>query len=354
MSGVLSGKGYVGLANLGNTCFLNACIQSLNHTIEIAQLRPHYEPFIRPDRPDSVIIREYMELREIMTQNNGVVSPDKFVHQVHTLARQKNRDLFTGWAQNDMPEFLLFMIDAMHNSISRGIPVHISGKSEHSVDELAMQCYGMLKSVYEKEYSEIMDLFYGIYVSEIKSKNGKIRHSLKPESFFILDIPIAPQKDPAKRISLYDCFDVFTATEYMHGENAWWNEKTGRKEDIQKRITFWNFPKVLVITLKRFTPDGLRKIEDWVDFPLENLDLSAYVSGYSPSSYCYDLYSVCNHFGGVQGGHYTAFVKRPDGDEWLHANDTRIDRISRPSDEIITPHAYCLFYRKRPASSEKK
>ena len=336
--------GYTGLANLGNTCFLNACIQALNHTFELTQLREKYTPFIRPERKDAVILREYDELRNIMLSNNGVVTPGKFIHNVHSIAREKGREIFTGWAQNDMPEFLLFMIECMHNSISRGIKVAITKERDNMTakDELAIHCYDMLKSIYMKEYSEIMDLFYGVYVSEIWTADGNTRHSHKAETFFILDIPIPQKKGP---ISLYDCFDTFTEVEHIQGDNAWFNEKTQQKEDIRKNITFWNFPNILVITLNRFSPDGQHKVNSLVDFPINALDLSKYVSGYNAKTYVYDLYAVCNHIGGVQGGHYTAFAKRQDN-SWAHFNDTNVEKMLNPQD-VVTPMAYCLFYRKK-------
>lgn len=336
-------KGLTGLSNLGNTCFLNACIQALNHTHELIQLKKTYDPFIRSSVSDSIILREYEELRNVMMENNGVVSPNKFVHNVHLIAKEKGREIFTGWAQNDITEFLLFMIDCIHNSISRGINVIISGKIEHSTDELAKHCYAMTKEVYAKEYSEIMETFNGIYVSEIWSMDGKTRHSIKSEMFFVLDIPIPTFSD--RTTTIYDCFDTFTEPEILEGENAWYNEKTNQMEDIRKRIIFWNFPKVVVVSLKRFSTDGQHKITQLVDFPIHTLDLSKYVAGYNASSYVYELYAVCNHMGGVHGGHYTAFAKRPN-DDWFHYNDTQVEKVENPQN-VITPMAYCLFYRKK-------
>jgi ubiquitin carboxyl-terminal hydrolase 8 len=335
--------GYTGLINLGNTCFLNSCVQVLNHTYELIEFLNSEKTMknTKYELPDSTIIREWNELRELMWVNSGSVSPNKFVFMVHKIAREKKRELFTGWAQNDMPEFLLFMIDCMHNSISRNINMKIHGNKQNELDEIAIQCYTMLKTIYTKEYSEIMEIFYGIYLSEIISIDGTIRYNTKPEHFFILDLPI-PQK---QNCTLYDCFDFFTQIEKLTGENAWYNEKTNKKEDIQKRITFWNLPKILVITLKRFSPDGENKLNDLIKFPTNNMDLSKYISGYNASSYVYDLYGVCNHVGSVLGGHYTSFVKNSQS-EWVHYNDSNVD-IIKDENHIITPMAYCLFYRKK-------
>jgi len=336
-------KGITGLVNLGNTCFLNSCLQALSHTYELNDIldTKNYIKYLKKV-DDSEILTEWDELRSSMWEQNGVISPNKFVYNVHRIAKIKDRELFTGWSQNDMPEFLLFMIDCMHTSIARSVKIKISGNKKNNVDELAVQCYTLLKNVYEKEYSEIMDLFYGIYVSEIISMDGNTKHCIKPENFFILDLSIPLNKPDC---SLYDCFDLFTKPEYLSGENAWFNEKTNKKEDIQKRISFWNFPKILVITLKRFSMDGSHKMNDLIDFPIDNLDLSKYITGYNASSYKYELYAVCNHIGNVYMGHYTAFVKNAKGN-WLHFNDQTVENVGLPS-EVITPMAYCLFYRKK-------
>jgi ubiquitin C-terminal hydrolase len=278
-----------------------------------------------------------------MWSGNGVVSPNKFVLNIQQIARRKNNDIFTGWAQNDMPEFLLFMMDCIHNSISRGITMKINGKVENTVDSIAVNCYNMLKDIYSKEYSEIMNMFYGIYISEIISKNGITTHLIKPESYFILDLPIL--NDKIMMNTLYECIDLFVKPEVLEGDNAWNNEKTGMKEDVQKRISFWNFPNVLVIMLKRFTPDGTQKINSLIQFPIDNLDLTKYVRGYNASTHVYDLYGICNHMGGVMGGHYTAFVKNAY-DKWVHYNDNSVEIIQN-RESIITPMAYCLFYRKK-------
>jgi len=335
-------KGYTGLANLGNTCFLNSCMQTLSHTYELTNLinSNTYKKHLKPSIPENIIINEWNDLRNIMWSQNGVVAPKRFVHNVQQLAVVKDRDLFTGWAQNDLPEFLLFIVECMHNSISRSVTMNIKGKSKNKVDQLAVSCYEMLKKIYASEYSEIMDMFYGIYVSELSSMNNKTIHSLRPESYFILDLEI-----PNKKSSLVDCFDSFTSYEMLENENAWFNEKTGKKENVKKRITFWSLPKILIITLKRFSFDGQKKRQDLVQFPLENLDLSKYVSGYNAKQYKYDLYSVCNHSGGTNGGHYTAFVKTMSG-EWVHFNDTHVERNIQQN-KIVTPKAYCLFYRKQ-------
>jgi ubiquitin carboxyl-terminal hydrolase 8 len=335
-------KGYTGIDNLGNTCFLNSCLQVLNHTYELNEILNAKQKIAKTDIPDASILHEWNDLRGVMWSGNGIVSPNKFVHNVHEIAKLKNKEIFTGWTQNDMPEFLLFMIDCMHNSYSRSINMKINGRKENQVDEMAVRCYDMLKTIYSKEYSEIMDLFYGIYMSEIISKDGTKQLAIKPEHYFILDLPIFYGDTLAKNI--YDCFDMYSKSEIMEGENAWFNEKTGQKEDIKKQIVFWNFPKILVISLKRFSPDGTQKLNTMIDFPFD-LDLSSYVKGYNASSFQYELYGICNHMGGVMGGHYTAFAKHADN-TWIHFNDNSVEVVD-DANKIITPLAYCLFYRKK-------
>ena len=334
----------VGLVNLGNTCFLNSCVQVLQQMYELHSIIDKAKP---NDSPDAIILQEWSVLQKAMSTQHGILSPNRFVNMIQQVARQKERELFTGWAQNDISEFLLFLIDSMHTSCAIPLQIQINGTPENSTDARALICYRFLQSTYSKEYSKIHELLYGTYVTEICHPVKKEIYSAKPEHYFILDLQLFYQDQMFTNI--YQCLDAFVSPELMTGDNAWFNENTQQKEEMNRCVSFWNFPNILVILLKRFLPDGQRKLQTLIDFPFENLDLSKYVKGYQAASYKYDLFGVCNHMGGVLGGHYTAYAMNKEK-IWHEYNDTSVEPVTDRG-RIVSPAAYCLFYRKKNPSN---
>ena len=339
---IYKNKGLTGLANLGNTCFVNSCIQILSHTYELndfLNLQTYRKKLQK--KYESALLIEWDELRTLMWSENCVISPGKFLKTIQKLAHFKKIDIFTGYAQNDLPEFLLFVIDCFHIGLSRDVNMSISGNVENPVDSMAVKCFSMIQKMYSKEYSEIWNMFYGIHVSQIISlETGEVL-SASPEPYFMINLSIPTgNKSP----SLIDCFDLYVEGEVLDGDNAWYNEATKLKQNVQKKLSYWSLPTILVIDIKRFNAQN-RKNQILVTFPLENFDLSQYVVGYKKESYVYDLYGICNHSGGVHGGHYTAFVKNANG-KWYEFNDTIVTEIM-DTNKLITPKAYCFFYRKK-------
>jgi ubiquitin C-terminal hydrolase len=215
----------------------------------------------------------------------------------------------------------------------------ICGKSESELDNLAIDCYTMMSKLYKKEYSEMLNIFYGISVTQILSKDetSVLSHCCEPYSVISLSIP------NKNNTTLFECFDLYYNKEEMFGENAWYNDKTEQKEDVYKRVIFWSLPNIMIIDLKRFNNSNTKK-NYHIDIPINNVDFSKYIAGYNKDQYIYDLYGIINHSGGVFGGHYVATIKNANG-EWYMFNDRMISKINE--DKIITRQAYCLFYRKR-------
>ena len=334
------GKGLTGLANLGNTCFINTALQCFSHTYELNSLlnTEKYKTKLNK-KAESLILFEWDKLRRMMWSENCTISPGGFVTSIQKVAKIKGKKIFTGYAQNDLPEFVIFIIDCFHVAILREVEMTIRGEVRTDKDKLAKKCFAMLKEMYRKEYSELLKFFYGTMISKISSKDGTVL-SQKPEPFNILSLPIPPNK---KNPTLIDCLDLYTEDESLEGDNQYEIEK-GRKVDERKQFTFWNFPDLLIIDLKRFS-NANNKNQVFVDFPLENMDLSKYILGYNKDEFIYDLYGICNHSGNVFGGHYTAFVKNANN-KWYHFNDTRITELKK-IEEIKTNRAYCFFYRKK-------
>lgn len=119
------------------------------------------------------------------------------------------------------------------------------------------------------------------------------------------------------------------------------------KGQATKKLDLWSVPDVLVVHLKRFH-SAYEKVTDFVDFPLTGLDLegqvrgpetlrklaekhpenSVYRDGIDNESLVYDLFGVVNHFGGVGGGHYTAYAVNGDNGMWYNFDDVRFTGLS--------------------------
>ena len=334
-------KGLTGLCNLGNTCFLNSTLQCLSHTYELNVFLDKTKDNFK-DRmnrvPESLILWEWDKLRKLMWSENCVIQPGGFLQSVQRVARIKDLALFTGFLQNDAEEFLRFIIDCFHNSLKREVKMTISGKAKTEQDETARACYKMMQNMYRKEYSEFIQLFYGIHVSTVTSLESEYAN-ITPEPFFNLQVEIGNTK------TLEGCIRNYTHEEILEHKIDVSDEGEIKKlERGKKKIEFWNLPDILVITLKRFDKSG-KKNKVFIDFPLTNLNLSNYVIGYDKDTYKYDLYGICNHSGGTRGGHYTSFIKNAN-DKWYLFNDTNVIEMT-DINKIKSPQAYCFFYRKK-------
>ena len=327
-------SGLTGLSNLGNTCFMNASLQCLSHTKQLTRL---IERNIQHHK-DGTLLKEYYDLHKLMWQKDCVVSPKRFLLCVQTTAKKKNMSIFTGYAQNDLPEFIMFLFDSIHELLKREVCVSIQGQIKTQNDEIAKKCYEMMKSMFSKEYSDIISLFYGIQVSHIRNMNNEILNS-HPEPFFMLHLPIPKKIDP----TLKECFDLYSKSEVLEEDNQYFYDKTKTKINAKRETTFFQLPDVLIIHLKRFD-NVMRKDNTFVHFsPSQVLDLSRYVIDKKKASH-YQLYGICNHMGTTRGGHYTAYVRISDTNNWYEFNDCVVRRVNNR--QIISPRAYCLFYTR--------
>jgi len=102
--------------------------------------------------------------------------------------------------------------------------------------------------------------------------------SIKFDSFMFLSLPIP--KNNISDTKLEDCVEEFTKEEILDGPNKWKCPKCNKFQTATKKIDIWKLPSILIVHLKRFEFNEKKraKINDFVEFPLKNLDLSPYVS----------------------------------------------------------------------------
>uniref|UniRef100_A0A7M4G267 Ubiquitin carboxyl-terminal hydrolase 19 n=1 Tax=Crocodylus porosus TaxID=8502 RepID=A0A7M4G267_CROPO len=167
----------------------------------------------------------------------------------------------------------------------------------------------------------------------------------------------------AGHFTLEQCLNLFTKPEVLAPEEAWYCPKCKQHREASKQLMLWRLPNVLIIQLKRFSFRSFiwrDKINDMVDFPVRSLDLSKFCIGQKEEQQLptYDLYAVINHYGGMIGGHYTAYARLPSDKNsqrsdvgWRLFDDSTVTMVDES--QVVTRYAYVLFYRRRNSPVER-
>merc|ERR1711892_123280 len=158
---------------------------------------------------------------------------------------------------------------------------------------------------------------------------------------------VAPKK---QTIKLSECLKLYTSQEKLGAEDAWYCPKCEKHQQATKKFDLWSLPEMLVIHLKRFSYNRYYrdKIDTLIDFPITNLDMTPYVINPSHGQAVYDLISVSNHYGGMGGGHYTAYGKNKTDGNWYYFDDSSVTQTNEEA--VVTKAAYVLFYQRRTTS----
>ena len=325
-------KGLCGIDNLGNTCYVNSIIQCLSHTNWFREylLIDTYKETVNSDKIQFILINEFNKLLRGLWYENAVVTPKSFLHYLQILSVKCGSGQFSGNSQQDSNELLVFILDLLHESVSR--------PNEHLItddNEAGRTWFSMYKS----SYSPFIENIYSQIENKVSCNQcGNI--SINYDSISILNIPIPNDRG---EITIYDCLNQFKAVEDLNGENQYNCSKCDCLTDAKREETLYKTSNILIISFKRFTKVGemiTQKNTQFVSCPIDNLDLSSIIK-HKTCPKKYSLYAVSNHTGSLNGGHYYSHIKK--GANWYSCNDIYIQTLNK--EDVISDKAYILFYK---------
>lgn len=337
--------GRIGLANLGNTCFMNSGLQCLSHLEPLTAyfLSGLYKREL--NRTNSwgckgELAEAFAELQQQLWRSDSTVHDPQILHKrLSGFAPH----LFESFQQQDVQEFLAFCLDGLHEDLNRVIePPPATTEEEREEEERhadeqgeeVAAAWAWLRHL-ERGKSFLVDLMQGQMRSSLKcSRCGHRSRQFDP--FMYLSLPVS--QDMA---SVTDALEKYLEEECLSGDEQWFCKKCNAKVDATKKIDLWKLPPVMILVLKRFDFNPQKccfeKNNTLLRSPLA-LDLSEYCSSQQLNGASYDIVGVANHIGTANGGHYTATCHV--GNQWYKFDDTTV----RPyADDVITDQAYVIF-----------
>ncbi|CAJ0955750.1 unnamed protein product [Ranitomeya imitator] len=173
------------------------------------------------------------------------------------------------------------------------------------------------------------------------------------EAFDKHESMLQPQKKKMT-VALRDCIQLFTKTEVLGEHDPWYCPNCRKHQRATKKFDLWSLPKILVVVhLKRFSYNRYwrDKLDAVVEFPIRNLNMSEFVCDQRPGPTCTILWRFPITMAAWVGGHYTAYAKNQETQQWYYFDDSSVSPASE--DQIVTKAAYVLFYQRQDGGSFK-
>uniref|UniRef100_A0A674P0X5 Ubiquitin carboxyl-terminal hydrolase n=1 Tax=Takifugu rubripes TaxID=31033 RepID=A0A674P0X5_TAKRU len=359
--------GATGLRNLGNTCFMNAILQSLSNIEQFSCYfkelpavslrsgktagRRMYHTRSQGDSSVSLVEEFRKTLCSLWQGSQTAFSPDSLFYTIWKIMPS-----FRGYQQQDAHEFMRYLLDHLHRELQYGRNGASHAASPQDGVRLSAFCVNNLTVKINGTASVVTSIFGGILQNEVNCLIcGTESRKFDPFLDLSLDIPSqfrqkrSKDQEPGPTCTLSDCLRSFTDLEELDETELYFCHKCKKRQKSTKKFWVQKLPKVLCLHLKRFhwTAFLRNKIDTYVEFPLKGLDMRGYLlepENSLPESCVYDLVAVVVHHGsGVGSGHYTAYGSHEGC--WYHFNDSTVTLTNE--DAVRKAKAYILFYVER-------